>query len=238
MNVVVIGAGGGIGSALVESLAKSEKVDQIHACSRAGKKTVYANVRSWSMQTTNEQSVQQVFGEISKTGVLDLVIVATGILHDGNGLQPEKSLQQLSAENLWRLFTVNCIGPALVAKHAIPCLNRDARAVFSVLSARVGSISDNRLGGWYSYRMSKAALNMFVRTTSIEVARTLPGAAVIGLHPGTVETSLSQPFKRNVPPSKLFQPKFAAGKLLDVIAGVSPADSGKVYAWDGSEILP
>ena len=238
MRVAVIGSGGGIGSALVRVLAKSDDIDCIHACSRDARRTPYANVHHWELEITNEEHVAEVFREMSAEGPLDRVIVATGILHDGNRLQPEKSLQQLSAESLWRLFTINCIGPSLVAKHAIPCLNREGNPVFAMLSARVGSISDNALGGWYSYRMSKAALNMFVKTTAIEVARTLPSAAVVGLHPGTVKTAMSEPFQENIPKNKLFTPVFAARKLLEVIAGLTPDNTGRIYAWDGKEIQP
>ncbi len=164
------------------------------------------------------------------------MIVATGILQ-GDGIAPEKSSRELSADGLARYFAVNTIGPALVAKHFLPLLSRGP-AVFAALSARVGSIGDNRLGGWYGYRASKAALNMIVRTLAIELARTRPEAVCIALHPGTVDTGLSQPFQRGVPPGQLFTPQRSAEALLDVLAGLTPADSGGCFAWDGQRIAP
>jgi NAD(P)-dependent dehydrogenase (short-subunit alcohol dehydrogenase family) len=130
------------------------------------------------------------------------------------------------------------LAPALLAKHLIPLMPKDQRAVFAALSARVGSIGDNRLGGWYSYRASKAALNMLLRCTAIEAKRRWPKLVVVGLHPGTVDTPLSQPFQARVPDGKLFTPEFSARSLLQVIDGLTPADSGNVYAWDGQLIQP
>ena len=128
-------------------------------------------------------------------------------------MTPEKSLRELSAEKFARAFAINATGPALSAKHFLPKLARDRRAVFAALSARVGSISDNRLGGWYAYRASKSALNMILKTAAIETARRAPQAIVIGLHPGTVDSKLSKPFQENVTPGKLFRPEDAARKV-------------------------
>lgn len=142
----------------------------------------------------------------------------------------------LTAEHLLRDYRVNTVGPALVAKHFLPLLPRDRRAIFAALSARVGSTSDNRLGGWHSYRASKAALNMILRNLAIELVRSHPQAIVAGLHPGTVQTRLSEPFQRGVQPEKLFTPEHSAGRLLSVLDGLAPADSGGVFAWDGTVI--
>lgn len=168
-------------------------------------------------------------------GPIDLLIVATGILHEGDH-KPERSLQNLSGAAMTRLFAVNTIGPALVLKHFASLLAKDRRASVAVLSARVGSISDNRSGGWYSYRASKAALNMIVRSAAIEIGRSRPEAICVALHPGTVDTPLSGPFQRGVPPEKLFTPWRAARQLLDVIDGLGPSESGGMFAWDGSRI--
>lgn len=127
--------------------------------------------------------------------------------------------------------------PALVAKHFLPLLARDRKSVFAALSARVGSISDNQLGGWHAYRASKAALNMLLRTFAIELARRNPRAVCVGLHPGTVDTGLSAPFQANVPEGKLFTPDFAAARLLEVVDRLKPDDSGHVFAWDG-QLIP
>jgi NAD(P)-dependent dehydrogenase (short-subunit alcohol dehydrogenase family) len=166
---------------------------------------------------------------------LDLVIVATGVLHDAAG-GPEKSLRDLDAARLAHAFAVNAIGPALVAQAFLPKLRTDRKAAFVALSARVGSIGDNRLGGWYGYRASKAALNQLLRTAAIEHARRAPLSVVAALHPGTVDTRLSAPFQRGVAPDRLFTPAFSATALLAVIDRLTPADSGGFFAWDGSPI--
>jgi NAD(P)-dependent dehydrogenase (short-subunit alcohol dehydrogenase family) len=171
------------------------------------------------------------------TTALDLVVVASGLLHSDR-IAPEKSYRQLSAAAFEEYFAVNATGPALVAKHFLPLLRKDRPAVFAVLSARVGSIGDNLLGGWYGYRASKAALNMIVKTLAIELARTHPKAACVALHPGTVETDLSHRFRRGVPAEKLFSAEIAARHLLGVITGVSASDSGGIFAWDGAAIAP
>ena len=151
---------------------------------------------------------------------------------------PEKSLAELDPDWLLKNFTVNTVGPAIVAKHFLPLFPVDRRAVFAVLSARVGSIGDNKLGGWYGYRASKAALNQLVRTLSIEEKRRNDRSIVVALHPGTVDTPLSQPFQANVRPDQLFAPDRAAVQLLDVLDGLKAPDSGKHFGWDGAEIAP
>jgi len=135
-----------------------------------------------------------------------------------------------------RAFRINTIGPALVAKHFLPLLSKDRKAVFAALSARVGSISDNRLGGWHAYRASKAALNMMIRTLSIELARQKPKALCVGLHPGTVDTDLSKPFQARVAKDKLFSPAHSARCLLTVLDGLGPEENGGVFAWDGGRV--
>ena len=136
------------------------------------------------------------------------------------------------------VFAVNTLGPALVAKHFLPLMPRKGRSVFAALSARVGSIGDNRLGGWYSYRASKAALNQILRTLAVEAARTHPELIVAGLHPGTVRTALSQPFRPEPGTPGLFSPEESAAHLVRVLDGLHPRDSGQVFAWDGQPIPP
>jgi NAD(P)-dependent dehydrogenase (short-subunit alcohol dehydrogenase family) len=165
------------------------------------------------------------------------VIVATGLLHDGE-LVPEKSLRDLSAEKFLRLFEVNTILPALVGKYFLPKLNRENKSIFAALSARVGSISDNQLGGWYAYRASKAALNMIIKNAAIEIGRQNKQAVIVGLHPGTVDSRLSKPFQSNVADGQLFTPAFSAQKLLEVLETLTQEKSGKCFAWDGQEITP
>jgi len=235
-NVAIVGASGGIGRALVRLLADSGCAGRLHALSRSPIDLHHGGIVRHAIDVTDEDSIRQAAAAASDRGPLDLVIVATGILHDTAGLQPEKRLQELDPQQLARVFAVNAMGPALVAKHFLPRLRRGHKTVFAALSARVGSIGDNRLGGWASYRASKAALNMLLRTIALEQSRLFPLSVVAGLHPGTVDTPLSGPFSANVPDGKLFTPEFAAQRLLEVIDDLRPEDSGRVYAWNGDPV--
>lgn len=237
LQVAVIGASGGIGQAFVARLCAMESVGRVYAFSRAGVAFDDAKVISGVLDLTNEDSIAAA-AEIAGAGsALDLVIVASGILHDDTiGMGPEKSLRDLHAQKFETLFAINTIGPALVAKHFLPKIPKDKRSVFAVLSARVGSITDNGFGGWYGYRASKAALNMVVKTTAIEIARRYKNAVIVALHPGTVDTGLSAPFQGNVQDGKLFTPDYSASCLLNVIDALTPEDSGKLVAWDGQKI--
>ena len=234
MRAIVIGSTGGIGSALVAALV--DRGDDVTALARSPRAGLAATT-SGSIDIAREDSIAAAAARLAETAPFDLMLVATGLLHRP-GLAPEKSLRALSADGLSDYFRVNATGPALVAKHFLPLLAPDRRSLFAALSARVGSISDNRLGGWYGYRASKAALNMLIRTAAIELARTRPHAIVVTLHPGTVDTALSAPFQRNVAPDKMFTPAFAAASLLDVLAALTPADSGACFDWRGERIAP
>ena len=224
-RAAVIGASGGIGVAIADRL-EADKAEVILLARSGG---------DVKIDLEDETSIAEAAAKAGESGPLDLVFVATGFLHE-EGSGPEKDWRHLDAENLARNFAINVTGPALVAKHFLPLLPDDRRAGFATLSARVGSISDNRLGGWYAYRASKAALNMMIRSLSIELARKKPEAFCVGLHPGTVDTRLSQPFQRNVPEGKLFTPDHSAARLLEVLDGLGPTDSGKCFAYDGEEI--
>ena len=186
----------------------------------------------------DEDSIAALADACGPATSLETVIVATGVLHDGDALKPEKRLADIDPEYFSRAFAVNSTGPALVAKHFLPRLARVRRSRFAAISARVGSISDNGLGGWYAYRASKAALNMLIRTAAIELKRTNPDAICLGLHPGTVATGLSEPFHARVAPGKLFTPEMAARNLLRVMRDATPDQSGRCLAWDGTEIEP
>ena len=228
-RAAIIGASGGIGAALAQQL-------------EAGGTEVLRYSRSSQdpgarIDLEDEASIEAAARHAASRGEVDLVIVASGFLHDG-GEGPEKDWRQLSADNFAKSFAANATGPALVAKHFLPLLPREGRAGFAALSARVGSISDNRLGGWYAYRASKAALNMIIRTLSVELRRKRPEAFCISLHPGTVDTSLSEPFQRNVPDGKLFTAHRSAASLLGTLGKITTEQSGKLFAYDGEEIAP
>lgn len=236
-HAVVWGASGGIGRAVVEALESSGKYAVIHAGSRTLVSPVSDVIRPFTFDLSDETSIAAAAAAVAATGTADLSIVATGILHDA-AHQPEKSFATLTADAMVALYRVNTVGPALIAKHMIQALPKERRSVFAALTARVGSIGDNRLGGWHSYRASKAALNMIMANLAIELRRTRPHAIVIGLHPGTVGTSLSAPFQKAVADGKLFSPKGSARRLLSVIESLTDKSSGTVMAWDGQRILP
>ncbi len=222
---VVAGASGGIGSALIERLRREGPFDRVVGLSRKS---------SPPLDITDEATIAEAAAQIvSLGGELRLMIDATGALTLG-GAGPEKSWRQLDATDLAGQFAVNAIGPALLMKHFLPLLPKTGRAVFATLSARVGSIGDNRLGGWYGYRASKAALNQFVRTAAIELARTRPDAICVAMHPGTVATSLSRGFVgtgRNI-----VSPGVAADRLLAVINGLLVSDSGGFFDYQSRPV--
>lgn len=234
LNTAVFGAGGGIGAAFVDALAADPSVAQVHAVSRhapAHQGTVIGH----GYDPSDDTSIAKTVGSITAEGPLDLAIIAIGILHDET-MMPEKTWRQIDVEAMRRLYDINTVLPTAIAKHVLPVLSKRGKSCLAALSARVGSIDDNRLGGWVSYRASKAALNMVIRTLSIELKRTNPNGLFIGLHPGTVDTTLSEPFQKNVPDGKLFTPAQSVSRLLDVIDGCSREDSGYVFAHDGNKI--
>ena len=237
ITAAVIGATGAIGRAFVETLTSLETVSRVLALSRHDPRLVASQATWVPIDIEDENSIRTAAETLrAGTGEIHLVIVASGILHDGHMLQPEKTWRSLDGKVLERVFRINTIGPALVAKHFLPLLARRRKSAFAVLSARVGSISDNRLGGWHAYRASKAALNMLVRNLSIELARINGNAICVALHPGTVDSRLSEPFQANVPEGKLFSPDYAAGRLLAVLDGLGAKQSGNLFAWGGKRI--
>lgn len=230
-RVVVIGSSGAIGSALKTGL--EAKGMEVTGLSRSEGN----NGLGIAIDITSEQSIEAVAEKLRDRGPYSSIFVATGLLHDST-VRPEKSLRDLDQESLTRLFAVNAVGPALVAKYFVPLLPKHGRCVFAALSARVGSISDNRLGGWYGYRASKAALNMLIKTMAIEVARARPDAICVGLHPGTVDSALSKPFQKGVPAEHLFSPEEAVSHMLRLVDRLAPNDSGRCFGWDGVPIPP
>ncbi|MEL7254413.1 MAG: SDR family NAD(P)-dependent oxidoreductase [Pseudomonadota bacterium] len=217
-NALIIGASGGIGSALS------------HALSAQGVAVTGLSRREHGLDVTDEASVADILGPLSDT--FDLVFVATGGLEISDH-RPEKSLKDLSAEAMLAQFKLNTMGPALVLKHAQRLLPRDRRAVFAALSARVGSIGDNQLGGWYSYRTAKAALNQMLHGAAIELGRSHKQAICVALHPGTVATSLTRKYVGNHP---AVAPEEAAQNLVNVMDGLTVDDTGGFFDWQGKRI--
>ncbi len=244
-GAIVVGASGGLGAAFVDALLERGGFATLLALSRstpaiaeddAPRGASATRIVRAPIDVTDEPSIAAAAAIARSLAPPRLVIVASGLLHAPDGLRPEKSLSMLDADRLARLFAVNATGPALVARHLLPLMPRSGRTVFAAVSARVGSISDNRLGGWYGYRASKAALNQLLRTIAIEWSRSAKDSLCVGLHPGTVDTPLSAPFQANVATDRLFTPARSAGLLLDVLERLTPADSGRVWAWDGREV--
>ena len=230
-TAIVIGASGGIGAAFANALEDEGEYDRVLKVSRSGPDDIRMDIAS-------EESIKNVADWCQHQKIApSLVFVATGLLHTTKN-RPEKSLRDLESDWLAENYRVNAIGPALVAKHFLPLMPKDGITKFAAISARVGSISDNRLGGWYGYRASKAALNMMIRNLSIEWSRKNKRSIIVALHPGTVDTPLSKPFQANVPSGKLFDTERAALQLLDVLDDLKPVDSGEIFAWDGEEINP
>ncbi|NCJ06395.1 SDR family NAD(P)-dependent oxidoreductase [Synechococcales cyanobacterium C] len=244
-TALIVGATQGIGLEIVQQLLRQPQISLVYATYRRTEtatalmalQSQYPDqLNCLSMDITDEAQIAATLNHIQQqTPTLHLLLNSVGLLHDGS-LQPEKNLQQIQPEHLMRLFQVNSIGSVLLAKHALPLLRHPHRSILASISAKVGSIGDNHLGGWYGYRASKAALNMFMRTVALEYRRKSPQTLVVTLHPGTTDTALSQPFQRQVPPEKLFPVRRTAQQLLQVLAGLTLADSGQFFSWDGSRL--
>ena len=227
---LVVGAGG-IGKQIAEDLASKEKNLEVILC---GRKNVFKNF--WELDIENENSLKDFKDKLSKSKLnLRLVLNATGRLHSEK-LNPEKRLQHINKENLIESFSINAFAPILLAKTIEEFINKELEFNFASISARVGSITDNKTGGWYAYRAAKSAQNQLFKSLSIEWARKYPKAIITLLHPGTVNTNLSKPFHKFVPKDKLFSPQKTSSYLIDILRHQKPTDSGKFIAWDGKEI--
>ena len=227
---LVVGAGG-IGRQIAEDLASKEKNLEVILC---GRKNVFKNF--WELDIENENSLKDFKDKLSKSKLnLRLVLNATGRLHSEK-LNPEKRLQHINKENLIESFSINAFAPILLAKTIEEFINKELEFNFASISARVGSITDNKTGGWYAYRAAKSAQNQLFKSLSIEWARKYPKAIITLLHPGTVNTNLSKPFHKFVPKDKLFSPQMTSSYLIDILLRQKPTDSGKFIAWDGKEI--
>lgn len=241
---LVVGASQGIGLGFVRQLLADGRFERVYGTYRRPETAQgllalaepSSQLTCLPVDVTDEGTIEGAIAHIQTlTPRLHRVVYCVGVLHDGD-FQPEKSLRQLTSENLMRSYQVNAVGAALLAKHLLPVLKHDQASLFAAISAKVGSIGDNRLGGWYGYRASKAALNMFIKTAALEYARRSPNTTLALLHPGTTDTRLSEPFQRGVPPEKLFSVERTVAQLMAVMDGLTPADSGEFFSWDGSRL--
>lgn len=247
-SAILVGTSGGIGTALLAEATKGVAANtggasgHVFAINRQKQSSQYDGVTSLTADALNEEqlaeTVEAIKGDLKQNqfAPIRLILVAVGALHTSQGMGPEKSLRGITAHSMQEIFAANAVAPALAAKHFLPLLPKSGRTIFAALSARVGSISDNQLGGWYSYRASKSALNQILKTTSIELSRTRPDAICVGLHPGTVDTKLSKKFQANVPDGKLFSAEQSAGYLVQTLSRLTTENSGQVIAWDGTPV--
>jgi len=234
INVAVFGANGGIGNAVVKAYLAREDVAAVYAFSRTEVAIDDERLHYIYVDVLNDVSLQIAIESLDEVK-LDRMFIALGTLHDEQRM-PEKQLTDIQLTNLESVFAINTFAPALIVKALKPVINKSAANTIGILSARVGSISDNRLGGWYAYRASKAALNMFIKTVSIEFARSHKRTTIVGLHPGTVDTQLSKPFQGRLKEGQLFTPEYSADKLVAVMEQATPEQSGLCLAYDGSAI--
>lgn len=241
-TAVVIGASRGIGLAITEALLEWPELQAVCATYRSLEsadglfRLADTRLQRFRVEVTETATLEELAASIEGLGLQPgLVIHCAGILHEP-GLQPEKALWQCDPAALQRLFAVNSIAPLMTAKALLPLMPKNQPTQFAALSAMVGSIGDNRLGGWYGYRASKAALNQFLKTLAIECRRTHPGLCVTAIHPGTTDTALSRPFQGNVRPGKLYRAEQSARRILDVVMTGTPETSGRFVNWDGNPL--
>ena len=235
-SVAIIGSSGAIGRAFLDAYIADKDISNIYSISRTEVKSNDKRIIHINIDVTDEVSVKAAASKIEENR-LDRLIVATGVLHT-KSFGPEKSIKDIKIENFVKIFSVNTFGPALIGKYFLPLMTKDQKSIVAFLSARVGSISENKLGGWYAYRASKSALNQIIKNFSIEAKRTNSSGIIIGLQPGTVKSKLSEPFQKNVKKGKLFLPEDSVDSLVKVIENVMQNDSGKIFDWEGEEIAP
>jgi NAD(P)-dependent dehydrogenase (short-subunit alcohol dehydrogenase family) len=236
LNVLIVGASGGIGSALSQHILTHTNANVFATYRSAQLRVQHARLRWYALDVTAENDYGSLTMSLNvEVDHLDWVINCVGALSI-NEQTPEKNLKAVTSNNLMSSIQVNTIPTLLLAKHVLPFLRRSDAPRFATISARVGSIDDNELGGWYSYRCSKAALNMALKNISIEWGRLMKRSCTIALHPGTTDTELSLPFQANVPEKQLFAPEKTAGLLFHVLENLRPEDNGRFIAYDGSDI--
>lgn len=233
-EVLILG-NGGIGKSLGKEIKRLNPTSNIHITSRRIKSN-NDSIQTHLLDPLKESSWQKFILELKEeTERLDLVISTYGVLHNPEGLKPEKSLKEISMDKMIESFSINAFTAPLIAKNLQSFLSSKEESVLAFLSAKVGSLSDNKLGGWYSYRASKAALNMFMKTISIEYSRRKMNTKVLSIHPGTTLTKLSEPYLSGSS-LKLWSPEDTAMHIIETIESSSHFDSGSFLNWDGSEL--
>ena len=233
MKIVVTGGSGGIGGAFGDKLARRPNVNSITATYNRNRPAVkHPNVTWHQLDLTDEAAVRDWAAE---TGEIDWLINAAGMLHTSTRV-PEKTIRHIDPAFFLKSMIVNSVPTLLLAKHLHTGFRNGRPAIFATVSEKVGSIEDNRLGGWFSYRASKAALNMCIKTLAVEWRRTLPNVAVDALHPGTTDTVLSKPFQHNVPAEQLFTREQSVDFLLKVLDDLKPAQTGRFLTFDGEQL--
>ena len=231
-KIAVFGANGDIGYAFIKHYSDSS----VYGVSRKKLDINIKGVKHIIIEQYDDENLSKIADKFENYS-LDKIIISIGILHN-SGIYPEKRIDDFKKDQFNEIMHSNVVIPSLIVKHFYKKMRKDCPSIIAILSARVGSISDNRSGGWYSYRASKAGLNMIIKNLSIELRRMNKKLIVAGLHPGTVDSSLSRPFQKNIESSKLFSPDYSVSKLSSVIDSLSLSDSGKCYSWDGVEIFP
>ena len=233
MNILIVGGSGGIGAALVDRFLSHRLTQYIHATYLTSQDRIDSPKLKWhKVNVTSEDDIRDLSENIPQ---LDLLINATGILHDEHS-RPEKTINAFDPVFFNKNILVNTTTSILLAKYFYRSLKTSSASHFIALSARIGSIEDNKMGGWISYRCSKAALNMAIKTISLEWQFKNPGCCVLAFHPGTTDTNFSKPYQKNVPKSKLFKPEYVADQLIKLLETTKPTDTGKFYSFDGTEI--
>jgi NAD(P)-dependent dehydrogenase (short-subunit alcohol dehydrogenase family) len=241
LNALIIGANGGLGAELVKQIEKSSEFNAVYAVSRTLPIETITGVNYQVIDSTDEQAVAKYCHVLAQVGVqFSLVICCIGVLHnsssEGVKLKPEKRLEDIVSAKLTAYFTINTIIPAIWLKCVEPLLQGDSLAKLVFFGARVGSIGDNKLGGWYGYRASKAGLNMLLKTAQIEYQRRAPNVSIVCYHPGTVDSALSKPFQANVPKGRLFSAEFSIMQLLTHLKFLHPGEEPHFIDWQGENI--
>ncbi|MGK7883527.1 MAG: SDR family NAD(P)-dependent oxidoreductase [Crocosphaera sp.] len=244
-NILIVGASRGIGFGFVKMLLEQKNNIKIYATYRNKENAedlfklqleYSSSLNLLQLDVTEEEQINNLSKKLKlEISDIHLLVNCVGFLQKDN-IKPEKSLRHINSKNLLTYFEVNSIATVLLAKYLLPFFRHSEPSIFASVSAKVGSIGDNYLGGWYGYRASKTALNMFLKNISIEYKRTCPHTVVVALHPGTTDTDLSKPFQKNVPPEKLFSVEKTVNQLLKILDNLTENDTGKFFSWDGSPL--